>query len=203
VKILYVTDRRAIGDERFVRVLESLAGSPGLRVELRERGAGDRELLRWAAVARQRLGSSVPLYVNRRFDVALAAGADGAHLPADGLPLDRVRANTPRGFRVGVSTHSAEDAMEAITGGADVVIVGPIFETPSKRSYGDPLGPETLGQLPQRDTHGCEVFPIGGIDETRLRELAPYLDRIAGIAAIRLFQESNDPRGTAERIASQ
>jgi thiamine-phosphate pyrophosphorylase len=203
VKILYVTDRAAIGDERFVSVLESLAGAPGLRVELRERQSADRECLHWAATVRKRLGPSVPLYVNRRFDIALAAEADGAHLPADGLPLDRVRTNTPRGFRVGVSTHSAEDAIEAISGGADLVLLGPIFETPSKRSYGDPLGPETLGQLPRRDTHGCEVFAIGGIDEKRLLELAPHRDRISGIAAIRLFQESNDPRGTAERIASQ
>ena len=203
MKILYVTDRAAIGDARFVRVLDSLAGAPGLRVELRERQAADRECLLWAATARKRLGPSVPLYVNRRFDVALAAKADGAHLPADGLPLARVRANTPRGFRVGVSTHSADDAIQAISGGADLVLLGPIFETPSKQLYGDPLGLETLGRLPRLDTHGCEVYAIGGIDERRLLELAPHRDRISGIAAIRLFQESNDPRGTTERIARQ
>jgi len=107
MKALYVTDREAIGDARFAQVLESLAGAP-VSVALREKSGTDREKLGVARAARQRLGPGVPVYVHRRFDLALAAGADGVHLPASGLPLARVRACAPRGFRVGVSTHSAD-----------------------------------------------------------------------------------------------
>ena len=202
MKALYVTDRAAVGEERFLRILEDLAGAP-LSVELREKDIEDREMLRLAVAARERLGPSVPLSVNRRFDIALAAGVGGVHLPSDGLPLPRVRAETPRGFRIGVSTHSAAEANAAIAAGANVVVIGPIFDTPSKREYGRPLGPEALGNLPARVTHASEVYAIGGISEETLPALERYRDRCDGIAAIRLFQEAANPRAVVERIAAR
>jgi thiamine-phosphate pyrophosphorylase len=203
VKALYVTDRAAIGDERFLALLARLSGAPELTVQLREKGTPDRACLTWARRAREALGSSVPLLVNGRFDIALAARADGVHLPSDGLPVPTVRAQTPRGFRVGVSTHSPEEAEAAIGSGADLVVLGPIFDTPSKRPFGAPLGAEALGRLPPSSTHGSEVFAIGGIDEPAIEELEPHRDRFSGVAGTRLFQEAPDPRGVAERIAAR
>ena len=203
MKLLYVTDRGAIGDDRFARVLQRLAGAPQLSVELRETTGTDRNKLGMARTVREQLGPGVPIYVHRRFDVALAAGAAGVHLPANGLPLSRVRAQTPRGFRVGVSTHSAREAGEAIAAGADLVVLGPIFDTPSKRAFGPALGAASLAALPPAQSHGCEVYAIGGISQERLPELDPYRDRISGVAAIRLFQECADPRAVAERIAAR
>jgi len=104
-------------------------------------------------------------------------------------------------MRVGASTHSAEEAVRAIEEGADVVVIGPIFETPSKASYGAPLGTRSLGALPARRTHGAEVFAIGGIDESRLEELSQFGDRISGVAGIRVVQQARDPRAVVERIA--
>lgn len=202
MKVLYVTDRAAVGDRRFFEILESLAGAP-VSVELREKGTDDRQTLHLAREAKARLGPGVRLTLNRRFDVALAAGADGVHLPADGLPLSRVRANTPRGFQVGASTHSPEEARAAIEAGADAVVIGPVFDTPSKRAWGPPLGPEALGRLPGARDHACDVYAIGGVDEGNLPALDPYRDRISGIAAIRLIQESADPRSVVERLAAR
>jgi len=201
VKILYVTDRKAIGNERFERLLETLRGAPQLIVQLRENEATDRERLQWAELARARLLPEVPLFVNRRLDIALTAGADGVHLPADGLPLSRVRADAPRSLRVGASTHSAAEALHALEDGADLVVIGPIFETPSKAAFGPPLGPAALAPLAPREAHGAEVFAIGGMNEQRLPELDAYRDRLAGVAGIRLIQEAADPRGVVERIA--
>lgn len=200
MKALYVTDRASIGDSRFDRVLASLRGASGLAVELREKGEGDRRTLRRAESAREALGPDVPLLVNGRFDVAIAAGASGVHLPADGLPLARVRAAAPRGFLVGVSTHSPAEAVAALEAGADVVVLGPIFDTPSKRPFGAPLGIGSLEALPSTEGHGGDVYAIGGIGEAELERLAPYRDRIAGVAAVRLFQDSADPRAVVERI---
>jgi thiamine-phosphate pyrophosphorylase len=202
MRVLYVTDRPAVGDERFFAILAALAGAP-VDVELREKGTDDRRTLQLAQEAKARLGHGVSLTVNGRFDVALAAGAAGVHLPADGLPLSRVRSSTPRGFRVGVSTHAPEEARAAIDAGADTVVIGPIFDTPSKRSYGPPLGPEALARLPEARSHGCAVYAIGGIDEGRLAALEPFRDRFSGVAAIRLIQESADPRGVIERLAAR
>jgi len=201
VKALYVTDRLAAGDERLRAVLAALSGVPSLSVQLREKDTPGREALDWARRCREWLGPSTPLYVNRRFDVAIAAGADGVHLPADGLPLSRVRANTPRGFRIGVSTHSSSEARAAIVEGADLVLIGPIFDTPSKRDFGPPLAPEVLQELPAATEHRTEVLAIGGIDDEMLDRLEPYRDRISGVAGIRLFQDAADPRAVAERIS--
>ena len=202
MKALYVTDRPAIGDERFLALLTRLEGAPELTVELREKDSPDRVCLAWARRARERLGSSVSILVNRRFDIALSAGADGVHLPADGLAIRDVRLHTPRGFRLGVSTHSPEEAALAIDAAADLVVLGPIFDTPAKRRFGEPLGPGSLSRLPLRSTHRTEVFAIGGIDETAMDALEAHRDRISGIAGIRLFQEASDPRGVVERIAA-
>ena len=203
MKSMYVTDRKAVGHDRFVHILEKLRGAPGLSVEIRERGSSDRETLEWARMARAALGFDVPLSVNRRFDLALAAGADGVQLPADGLPPARVRTATPRGFRIGISTHSAAEAAAAIEEAVEVVVLGPIFETPSKVEFGAPLGLAVLGELPVLASHSTEVYAIGGISEERLEELLPFRDRISGIAAIRLFQLAPDPRAVVERIATR
>ena len=200
MKSFYVTERSAIGDDAFLRLLERLGGAAELTVELREKEASDSEILRWAKLARTRLEPEVPILVNRRLDVALAAKADGVHLPADGLPFLRVRASAPRGFRVGASTHSVQEAVHAIGEGADLVVIGPIFETPSKKPFGPALGPGILEDLPPLETHDSEVFAIGGIDEARLDAMAPFRDRVSGIAAIRLFQETADPRAIVERV---
>ena len=201
MKALYVTDRSAIGDARFEATLAALRGAPGRTVELREKAGGDRETVRRAESARETLGPDVPLLVNARMDVAVAAGASGVHLPADGLPLLRVRAAAPRGFLVGRSTHSPSEAARAIEEGADLVVLGPIFDTPSKRAYGPPLGTGALEALPLRAEHDSDVYAIGGVGEAELESLAAFRDRIAGIAAVRLFQESPDPRAVVERIA--
>jgi thiamine-phosphate pyrophosphorylase len=203
VKALYVTDRAAAGDEGLRRILTALAGARDLTVQLREKDTPDRATLAWARRCREWLGDEVPLYVNRRFDIAAAAGASGVHLPADGLPLARVRANTPRGLRVGVSAHSATEARAAIAGGADLVVLGPIFDTPSKRAFGPPLSPEALADLPLSAEHRTDVYAIGGIAEENLDLFGPYRGRIAGVAGIRLFQDAADPRGVAERLAAR
>jgi thiamine-phosphate pyrophosphorylase len=201
MKALYVTDRLAIGDEAFGRLLEELRGCSGLTVQVREKSISDCAYVAAAASAKAKLGTDVPLFVNRRFDVALAAGANGVHLPAAGLPVREVKAAAPRGFRVGFSAHSAAEAIDAIEDGADLVALGPIFETPSKSGLGQPLGPAELGQLPLACDHASEIYAIGGIEEKRLEQLASYRDRIAGVAAIRLFQEASDPRAVGARIA--
>ena len=201
MKSMWVTDRAACGRERFEAVLAALAGAPGLCVQLREKGLSDLESLALARHCRDVLGKGVGLTVNRRFDIALCAGAGGAHLPADGLPLRRVRANTPRGFIVGVSAHSAEEAAEAIEEGVDLVVLGPIFETPGKSSFGPPLGLAALDLLPPLAGHGADVYAIGGIGEQNLEEIARRRDRVSGAAAIRLFQDSPDPKALNDRMA--
>jgi thiamine-phosphate pyrophosphorylase len=124
--------------------------------------------------------------VNDRFDVALACGAHGVHLTTQSLPPAVVRREVGDRLLIGVSTHSLEEVKRAEDGQADFVVCGPVFETPSKRPYGSPLGLETFAQIIKQVS--IPVLGIGGIDLTNFRRV---LDAGAsGIAAIRLFIES-------------
>jgi len=127
--------------------------------------------------------------VNDRLDVAMATGADGVHLRASSIPAHEVRAVTARkgfnDFLIGVSTHSIAEARLAEDGGADFIVCGPVYDTPSKRSFGPPLGLELFAEI-------CGATPIpvlalGGINLSNYRE--PLRRGAAGLAAIGLFAD--------------
>ena len=107
-------------------------------------------------------GSSTLLLVNDRFDVALAAGADGVHLTEASLSPRVVRQTCGEEFVIGASTHSLESARAARDGGVDFVVFGPVFETESKRAYGPPQGLEKLREVASA-LEGFPVLAIGGI----------------------------------------
>lgn len=157
-------------------------------VQIREKDLSARELLelaRAAIVAAQPSGAKV--LINDRLDVALAAGAGGVHLRASSFSAAEVRAVAAskglNDFLVGVSTHSLAEAQCAEAGGADFIVCGPVYDTPSKRAYGPPIGIERFAEI-------CEavkipVLALGGIDLTNFQDV---LRRgAAGIGAIRLF----------------
>jgi thiamine-phosphate pyrophosphorylase len=149
-------------------------------VQLREKDLGDRELYELACLARAALPPPIRLVVNGRVDVALAADADGVHLPADGLPVAAVRARFGPGVLIGRSTHRIEEVEQAREEGADYVTFGPVYASPGK---GPPTG---LGELRRATAAGVPVYALGGVTLERFRELAGA--GAAGIAAIRLFQ---------------
>src|SRR5437879_7389224 len=101
-----------------------------------------------------------PILVNDRVDVALAAGAAGAHLGQDDPPLDRLRPHVPPGFLLGVSVGTAAEAERARPWPADYWSIGPCFATPNKPDEGPPLGPAGLA-APARDARG--ELPVIGI----------------------------------------
>jgi len=157
-------------------------------VQIRERDLDARDvLILTEAVAETAHRHSAGLLLNDRVDVAAAAGA-GVHLTTRSLPVELVRRAFPPGMLVGVSTHTFEEAAAAQRGGADFVVFGPVFETVSKREYGEPVGLKALGQVA---THlAIPVLALGGIKESNFREA---LDAgAAGVAGISMFAESHD-----------
>jgi len=175
-------------------------------VQIREKDLEARELL---AIARSavamagdnRRAADTCVLINDRLDVALAAGAAGVHLGHESVPArDVVRwcrgGNAPARFLIGVSCHSIEDAREAESTGAGYIFFGPLYDTPSKRSFGPPQG---LGKL----TEVCRavslpVIAIGGVNEENAEECLRA--GAVGIAAIRLFQENSDPAALQHKI---
>jgi thiamine-phosphate pyrophosphorylase len=157
-------------------------------VQLREKDLDDRDLYGLTRLARTILPPPVRLLVNGRLDVALAAGADGVHLPADGVPAAALRARfgpgPERKILIGRSTHAVEEVERARDDGVDYVTFGPVFATPGK---GAPVG---LGELARAAAAGLPVYALGGVTLERFGELAAA--GAAGIAAIRLFQSTSD-----------
>ncbi len=180
-----VTDRKSLAGD----LLEALARTLATGVELlqiREKDLSGKALFELATAVR---GLPNPhgtkILVNSRVDVALAAGLDGVHLPASAPPLEAVRRILPGRFLIGVSAHSLEQVLAADRAGADLIVFGPVFDTPSKRAFGPPLGLEPLGQVCR--AAATPVFAIGGVTRENASECIAA--GAAGVAGISLFRE--------------
>ncbi|MFQ5960666.1 MAG: thiamine phosphate synthase [Candidatus Methylomirabilales bacterium] len=123
------------------------------------------------------------LLINDRIDVTLAIGADGTHVSQQGFAPAIARRLLGPARLLGVSCHSLAEAEEAQEGGADFILLGPIFFTPSKAVYGPPLGVELLRQV--RPRIRLPIFAIGGINAAnRLEVLRAGADGVAVISAV-------------------
>ena len=142
-------------------------------------------------------GSKTRLLVNDRSDIALAAGADGVHLTARSLPVAVVRKTCGTDFLIGVSTHSLAEARAAAAAGADFVVFGPVFETDSKRAYGEPQGVDRLAAV-TRELGEFPVVAIGGITVENVREC--FDAGASGVAAIGMLNDDKDLSSIVNRI---
>jgi thiamine-phosphate pyrophosphorylase len=184
---MIVTDRRlAPGGDVVGQVAAALAAVPpgSTLVQLREKDLGGRALV---GLARALVALGAPVLVNDRADVALAAGAAGVHLPEDGLDVDAARSLLPAGALVGRSVHSVEAAASC---DADVVVLGPIWDTPGKT----PCGLDALRAAAARRP----VWAIGGIDAGHAR-LARAAGAV-GVAVIRAIMAAVDPAAAARAL---
>ncbi|NOZ25590.1 MAG: thiamine phosphate synthase [Nitrospirae bacterium] len=166
-------------------------------IQLREKDLTVRDLHSTACRLRDltaRYGAR--LFVNDRVDVALSVGADGVHLGGRSIPLRAVRKIAEEKLLIGVSTHSIEEAVEAERYGADFITFGPVYETPSKRAYGPPVGVERLEAAAAKVS--IPVFALGGVRLERIPELLKA--GAAGVALISAILSSYDVEGEAARF---
>jgi thiamine-phosphate pyrophosphorylase len=185
-----VTDRTQTRGRDLVAVVgECLAA--GLRaVQVREKDLGAADL---AFLCRRLLGpvrdAGARLVVNDRADVALAVGADAVQRTGTSLPVDDLRRLAGDRLRIGASAHSLADALDAELKGADWVVFGPVYATPSKRPYGPPQGLERLAEV----ARGLRipVIAIGGITPERVGEVRRAGAR--GVAVISSILAADSP----------
>jgi thiamine-phosphate pyrophosphorylase len=183
--LLAISDRRSLQSKAldltdWLRAL----GAAGIgAVQIREKDLEDGALYALARHARETLPATTRVLVNGRLDIALAAGAEGAHLPANGLPAAPLKARFGPGALLGRSAHSVEDVARARDEGVDYVVFGPVYATPGK---GEPVGIAALARAAEAAGKNVPVFALGGVTLERFGELAAA--GAAGVAAIRLFQ---------------
>lgn len=186
-RLLLVTDLGAAGGlvapiERALR-----QETPrGVAVQLRAKALPARELLE-AAVALRAItrAAGALLVVNGRIDVAIAAQADGVHLPETGVPPEAVRALMPEAL-VGVSCHDAAGLARASAEGADYAVLGPIGRVPGKN---EPLG--VAGFRALRERTSIPVLALGGVGASEVPALVAA--GAHGVAVIRAITEARDP----------
>jgi thiamine-phosphate pyrophosphorylase len=190
LRLCLVTERARVGRGELVTVVRQClqAGLPA--VQLREKDLSAAELAALARPLREATRETgAVLIVNDRVDVALAVGADGVQRTSTSLPIADIRAIAGTKLVIGASVHSPAEALEAERAGADWVVFGPVYDTPSKRRYGAPQGLRRL-----RETAGAvrvPVIAIGGITPARVGEVREAGAR--GVAAISAILEADSP----------
>jgi thiamine-phosphate pyrophosphorylase len=117
--------------------------------------------------------------VNDDIDIAILVGADGVHVGQEDLPVECVRELVGPDMAIGLSTHSPEQARDAIRRGADYIGVGPIFRTYTKDDVVDPVGFEYLDYVVAN--HDIPFVAIGGIKEHNLGEVVRHGARCAAL----------------------
>ena len=149
--LLLVTDRSLVRERSLESALRESVDAGVPAIQLRERDLSTRELLSLAGQIHAMTKSrGVRLIINDRVDLVQALDLDGVHLRASSLPVSVVRRVLGPRRLIGVSTHSVKEVQQAGDDGADYVILGPIFETPSKREFGAPLGLAALADACRR-----------------------------------------------------
>ncbi len=199
MKFYYITDRASAGGDVTERI--GAAARAGVDyIQIREKDLTGRELLALACAARERLtGSGTKLLINERADVAIAAGLDGVHLPSNACEVRRIRGIGPEGFVIGVSCHSIGELQRAEDGGADFAVFGPVFDTSSKRRYGEPRGLPSLARA-------CEavelpVLALGGIGVDTAQSCVEA--GAAGVAGISMFQSGVEVGEVVRRLRNR
>ncbi len=195
---LYViTDRQQTGGRVLPAVVEAALHGGARAFQLREKDLAPRELYPLAQEMRRLTQAyGAHLLINDRIDIALAVNADGVHLTASSLPVSVARQLLGPERLLGVSTHNLAEAQAAAEGGADFLVFGPVFFTPSKAAYGQPVGLEAL-----RAVCAAIVLPIlaiGGVKKANLDQVIAA--GANGIAVISAIVAADDPTAAAQEL---
>lgn len=166
-------------------------------VQLREKDLGGRDLFVLTEKTKKLCEQyQAALFVNDRIDVALGVDADGVQLGSTSMPVKAVRSLIGEGKRIGVSTHSLKEAVQAQQAGADFILFGPVYFTPSKAVYGKPQGLANLKKIVEKIS--LPVYAIGGIKAGNVGELKKT--GIQGIALISAIMEASNPLAASREL---
>ena len=196
-RLYVVTDRQQTAGRALEAVVSAAARGGAGAVQLREKDLSARDLYALGARLQAALSPyGVPLLINDRLDVALALDAAGVHLAGHSLPTAVARRLLGPDKLLGVSTHSVEEARRAAAEGADFIVFGPVFTTPSKVAYGPPQGLHHLTAV-VRAVH-IPVIAIGGIDHTNLSSVVQA--GAYGVAMIRAILAAPEPYQATQQL---
>ena len=192
-----VTDRTQTGGRDPLVVLEQALAGGVKAVQLREKDLSGKALFELAEKTRRLCDRyQASLLINDRIDVALAVDAAGVQLTGVSLPVDVARGLLGPQKLLGASTHSLEEARQAQKDGADFILFGPVYFTPSKAAFGAPQGLQALKKILENVV--IPVYAIGGIKAEHIADLRSL--GIRGVALISAIIGAADPKETAASL---
>jgi thiamine-phosphate diphosphorylase len=175
-------------------VSEAVAGGVTM-VQLRERTMAGGELLSLARRVKAITRGKALLIINDRVDVAIAVESDGVQIPEAGLPTLTVRGLIGRYTVLGRSIHSVDAALSARREGAEFVIAGTMYATPSHPD-GELNGPALIEAITKDSSF--PVLAIGGVTAEKVEELVKA--GAAGVAVTSAIAGAEDPKAAAEEL---
>ena len=192
-----VTDRSLCGSRSTIDVVAAAVAGGVSCVQLREKHLPVREMI---AEARQLISFlrplGIPLIVNDRVDVALAANADGVHLGQSDMHIGDARNILGPGRIIGISAESVDDAVTAEQEGADYVGISPVFGTMTKTDIAEPLGLAGVREIRWRV--GLPLVGIGGISAANAAEVVRA--GADGVAVVSAIVSAASPENSAREL---
>jgi thiamine-phosphate pyrophosphorylase len=195
---MYVTDDSITDDTAFFKILEdALKGGTSI-VQLREKSGNTRSFYNRALKAKTLCHAyRIPLIINDRIDIALAADADGVHIGQTDMPYSKARALLGATKIIGLSVSNTEQAIEAENLKVDYIGISPIFNTATKKSDLAPsLGIEGLKMI--RPLFSKPMVCIGGIHQNNVADIIK--NGANGVAVISAISKAKYPEKETKNL---
>jgi thiamine-phosphate pyrophosphorylase len=184
--------RNPLASALMQRVREGMDGGVHV-VQLREKDSSAKDLYTLAQQLRHMTADRAIFLINDRIDVALAVGADGVHLPENGLPIAEARRLLGEDKLIGCSVHNVASAVQCAQEGADYLHIGTLYATDSKPGA-KPAGPNLV-----RIVTAAVKIPIIGVGGVTTRNAPNVIAAGAhGVAAISALLDAPDTGEAAE-----
>lgn len=196
--LYFVTDRGLCGGKPLAEVVLQAIGGGASCVQLREKDVSTRVFVEEALRIKALMAPfRVPLIINDRLDVALAAGADGVHVGQEDMPYQTARRLMGPEAIIGLSVETWEDVEQAESLDCDYLGVSPVFATPTKTDTKEPWGLDGLARIRAFSRH--PLVAIGGLHAGNAE--AAVLAGADGIAVVSAICASPDPFHASEELA--
>ncbi len=198
LRVYLVTDRDLALGRPLAEVVARAVQGGATAVQVREKDLSAGAFLAEVHEVRRTLaGSGVPLFVNDRVDVALAADADGVHVGQQDLPAAAARRLIGSQVLLGVSVATRAEALQALADGADYISVSPVFLTPTKPDADRAVGLDGLRRI-RAAVGDAPVLAIGGIDDQNAASVV--MAGADGVSVVSAIMSAPDPAAAAASL---
>jgi len=200
LSLYLVTDRELSLGRNLEWIVEEAVKGGVTMVQLREKDCSTREFITLAVKLKETLSAyNVPLIINDRLDVALAANADGLHIGQRDMDYATARKLLGYGKIIGLSVENIEQVYEANETDVDYIGISPVFSTNTKTDTATPFGLKGIEEVMAVSKH--PAVAIGGINNTNA---ASILQAGAnGIAVVSAICSANDPQEAARELKAK